>query len=391
MKNKIVIILACCCLFAPDASYAKGLFKKLLGSVAEAASAAIVSRGIESCGYTREESQKYTRDIYSAFGSDCSNVERGLSYVNAEDKYARQNVAKDVVFDAAASISDNQEFVEAMRQMTDNTLGYLSARTQGNTDEDRKKAIDEYNQRSFDIMWDTYHAAKDRKAQRLAERMQLRRELINRGQDPELADEIAGQILIISKDESLSEQEKERYYRSFGLYDDIQQMTEMVATVLEEDEDLIAQQKAAEEQRRLLAQKEEEERKRQEELRKQRELEERNQAIAKINETVVNSYVFDEDALSEEQKAQLSEIASILMKYEDLSVELVGHTCKKGYKSVNKRIGLRRAETAKAYLVEQGVSEDRITTCSKGETDPKITRPTLEERKLNRRVEFLVK
>ena len=167
-------------------------------------------------------------------------------------------------------------------------------------------------------------------------------------------------------------------------------MAEIVTEVLAEDEDLLAQQKAAEEYQRLQAQKEEE-RLRQEELRKQREQEERKQAIAKINSIVVDSYVFDKVELTDEHKCLLNEIAEILKKYDDLTIELVGHTCGKGYKSVNHRIGLRRADAAKVYLVEQGISESRIVVCSKGELDPKILLPSINERKLNRRVEIKVK
>ena len=209
MKRKIVIILTCCYLLSPSASYAKGgkfwkTIGKALAGVAEAASAAVVTRAIESCGYTKEESEQHTRNIYAAFGSDCSNVERGLNYVNAEDKYARQNVLKDVAFDVAANVSNNQEFVESMRQMADNTFGYLSAQKHAGSDLEKQQARDAYNQRAFDIMWDTYQVAKGRKAERLAERMQLRDELVARGQDPGLANELAGQIMIISKDESLT-------------------------------------------------------------------------------------------------------------------------------------------------------------------------------------------
>ena len=395
MKNKIVIILTCCCLFSPYVSYAKrGKFwkalGKALGGTVEAASAVLVSRSIESCGYTKEESEQYTRDIYEAFGSDCSNVERGLNYMNAEDKYARQNIVKDVAFEMVGDVSENQEFVEYMRQMSDNTLSYLSANQQAKTDVEKKQAKDTLNQRSFDIMWDAYQFAKERKAERLAERLQLRDELIERGENPALAYELAGQIMIISEDESLTEQEKERYYRSFGLYDDVQQVVEIVTSVMKEDENLLAQQNI-EEQQSLLEQKEEEERKRQEELRRQHELEVKAQCIAKINSTVIDSYIFDKEDLLDRHKCQLTEIAEILIKYEDLTIDLIGHTCSQGYKSVNNRIGLRRADTVKAYLVEQGISECRIKTYTKGETEPKIVSPTLEERKLNRRVEFVVR
>lgn len=395
MKRYIVIFAACCMLLTPDASYAKGgkfwkALGKMAGGIAEAATAVAVQRTIESCGYTQEESREYTRTIYEAFGSDCANVDRGLNYVTSEDKFAKENIAKDLVFDFVANVSDNQAFVESMRQMTDNTLGYMSAKNQATTDAERKAVIEEHTRRFSDIMYDTYQEAKERKAQRLSERMQLRDELVSRGQDPTIAYEMAGQILIISNDDSFTDEEKENYYRAYGWHEGEQQLPDIIAEVSNTDYDLIAKQQIEEERQRQLYQ-QEEERKKQEELQKQREAEEKDRAIAKINETVVSSYVFDQDALSDEQKVQLDDIYSLLAKYDDVNVELIGHTCKKGYKSVNDRIGLRRAETAKAYLMEKGVAEERITTSSRGEEEPKIANPTLEERKLNRRVEFVVK
>lgn len=386
MKRSIILIMVCS-LLTTNASYARGgrFWKALKGALCDAvesATAVVVQKGIESAGYTHEEAQKHTRDIYEAFGRDQQNVERGLSFVDAENKYERQNVVKDLAFDFAADVSDNHAFVESMRKMTDNTFSYLDERTKVKTAEERQYVIDTHIRNLSDIMYDTYEEAKELKAQRLSEKLQLAKQLESRGQSPELAIEMAAQIIIVSNDKNLTVEEKENYYRAYGLYDDVQQIGNLVENVSNIDYE-------QEKQQLLLAQQEEERKMQEKNLKKQEE--ERSKAISAINTALVECYAFDQDALSDSQKQQLDRIAESLLKYKDLNIELLGHTCNKGYKSVNNRIGLRRAETVKAYLVERGIDENRITTSSKGENEPKILQPTLEERKQNRRVEFIVK
>ena len=72
-------------------------------------------------------------------------------------------------------------------------------------------------------------------------------------------------------------------------------------------------------------------------------------------------------------------------KYPDLTITIVGHTCKIGYKNINLKKGLKRAENAKAYLIEQGISENRISVDSKGETEPRS-----DINSENRRIEITV-
>ena len=54
------------------------------------------------------------------------------------------------------------------------------------------------------------------------------------------------------------------------------------------------------------------------------------------------------------------------------SIALVGHTDRLGSEQYNYNLGLKRAETVKAYLQEKGV-QDPISTRSAGETQPVTT------------------
>jgi len=120
------------------------------------------------------------------------------------------------------------------------------------------------------------------------------------------------------------------------------------------------------------------------------EAEERKNAILKIETTIINNYPFDVTALSESQKIGLDTIADILNLYSDIKVIIVGHTCGKGSESINLRKGIERAETGKEYLIKKGVVSERVSVESKGESQPLVPNVSRENRKQNRRIEFVI-
>lgn len=87
-------------------------------------------------------------------------------------------------------------------------------------------------------------------------------------------------------------------------------------------------------------------------------------------------------------KAQLDEIALKMQQNAQLQASLTGHTDSRGSEAGNERMGLKRAEAVKKYLVtEQQINEGRIATASAGESQPIADNKTSEGRKENRRVE----
>ena len=52
------------------------------------------------------------------------------------------------------------------------------------------------------------------------------------------------------------------------------------------------------------------------------------------------------------------------------------------------KLSQERAEAARNYLIEQGISGDRLTTAGLGETQPKNPATTVEARAENRLVQF---
>lgn len=84
----------------------------------------------------------------------------------------------------------------------------------------------------------------------------------------------------------------------------------------------------------------------------------------------------------------LKKAAKVLVDYGDLRVMISGHTDNVGSDVKNMQLSADRAAAVKTYLSEQGVTEDRIETVGKGETEPVGDNETDEGRQENRRIEF---
>ncbi len=87
-------------------------------------------------------------------------------------------------------------------------------------------------------------------------------------------------------------------------------------------------------------------------------------------------------------KAKLDEIALKMQQQPRLKAVITGYTDDRGSDQANERVGMRRANVAKDYLVSQhNISEDRIEVKSGGKANPVADNSTEAGRKANRRVE----
>ncbi len=87
-------------------------------------------------------------------------------------------------------------------------------------------------------------------------------------------------------------------------------------------------------------------------------------------------------------KAQLDEIALKMRQNPQLRATLTGHTDDRGSEEINERVGLRRADAVRSYLVrDQNIDEGRIESQSAGETQPIANNSTPQGQSDNRRVE----
>lgn len=90
-------------------------------------------------------------------------------------------------------------------------------------------------------------------------------------------------------------------------------------------------------------------------------------------------------SLDAEQRQKVADISRYLDKIEGATTNVVGHTDNTGIAATNMKLGLDRANFAKAYLMQNGISETKINTTSKGQTNPIESNATEEGRAKNRR------
>jgi len=95
-------------------------------------------------------------------------------------------------------------------------------------------------------------------------------------------------------------------------------------------------------------------------------------------------------ALGPGGQAVLDRLAAVLRNAPDAQVEIIGHTDDVGTAARNQALSEARAGAVKAYLVEQGVSADRLTARGEGEGNPAGDNATAAGRQLNRRIDFRV-
>lgn len=115
-----------------------------------------------------------------------------------------------------------------------------------------------------------------------------------------------------------------------------------------------------------------------------------------INRAVVENvyFAFDMDNIREMYQDEMDSVVVLLNKYEELILKIDGHTDSKGSDSYNQALSERRADAAKAYIMEQGIDEERILTEGYGETKPIAPNENPDGsdnpagRAKNRRVEF---
>jgi len=114
--------------------------------------------------------------------------------------------------------------------------------------------------------------------------------------------------------------------------------------------------------------------------------------IQEVADKIIEKLIFgfDEATIDSKYHEDLDELAQQLTQNKALRLSIAGHTDNIGSREYNKRLSQRRADAVKQYLVEQGVSEGRITTSALGQQEPVATNQTDAGRQLNRRVKLVI-
>jgi OOP family OmpA-OmpF porin len=87
-------------------------------------------------------------------------------------------------------------------------------------------------------------------------------------------------------------------------------------------------------------------------------------------------------------KRKLDEVAEILMRNADVEVVIAGHADSRGPEDYNMRLSVKRAESVRRHLAEQGVAVSRMTVRGFGESQPVASNETASGQAKNRRVEL---
>jgi peptidoglycan-associated lipoprotein len=102
-------------------------------------------------------------------------------------------------------------------------------------------------------------------------------------------------------------------------------------------------------------------------------------------------FAFDSFLLSEEAQRVLQKNAEWLRSNPEAQIVIEGHCDERGTVEYNLALGERRAQSVKDYLVNLGISADRLFTISYGKERPFVLGHTEEAWAQNRRAHFLLR
>ena len=101
-------------------------------------------------------------------------------------------------------------------------------------------------------------------------------------------------------------------------------------------------------------------------------------------------FEFDSIRLSSEAQEILRKKAQWLRANPKATVTIEGHCDNRGTNEYNLALGDRRAHSARVFLIDLGIVEERLQTISFGEERPIDAAETEEKKKKNRRAHFVI-
>lgn len=106
-------------------------------------------------------------------------------------------------------------------------------------------------------------------------------------------------------------------------------------------------------------------------------------------------YDFDKSDIREDAAIELDKLIALLKQYPSISIELSSHTDSRGSDAYNQALSQRRAESAVNYLIDKGISRERLQARGYGESRlvnncSNGVPCSVEAHQLNRRTEFTI-
>ena len=114
----------------------------------------------------------------------------------------------------------------------------------------------------------------------------------------------------------------------------------------------------------------------------------RERAYGSIQDMIF--FDFDRSDLREDARQTLQLKAEALRQFPDIRIRIEGHADERGTVEYNLALGERRADAARAYLIDLGIDSDRMTTISYGEERPQVQGQNEAAWSQNRRDEFVI-
>lgn len=114
--------------------------------------------------------------------------------------------------------------------------------------------------------------------------------------------------------------------------------------------------------------------------------------IEKGQNFVFNNIFFDfnDFKLLEKSKPELERLYNTMSSNKSLKILISGHTDDVGSDEFNYDLSIKRASSVKSYLIDKGISDDRISIKGHGSKKPLAIGQDDKSRKMNRRVELTI-
>jgi outer membrane protein OmpA-like peptidoglycan-associated protein len=116
------------------------------------------------------------------------------------------------------------------------------------------------------------------------------------------------------------------------------------------------------------------------------------QKIKTGNKVILKNIFFETNSykLKDESKLELQKLLSFMKKYPNTKIEIEGHTDNVGEENTNQTLSENRAKSVIQFLVDNGISKERLSANGYGEKMPIADNNTEEGRAINRRTEFKI-
>lgn len=98
----------------------------------------------------------------------------------------------------------------------------------------------------------------------------------------------------------------------------------------------------------------------------------------------------NQSSLVEEFVPELERVVRLMFVRPTMKIRIEGHADSTGAMEINMKLSQERAEAVKRYLMQSGISGDRIETIGYAASRPIASNATEAGRRLNRRIEFLI-